>query len=319
MRLCTPVSPCLMAAAALLTPVALATAAPPAPAYAGAGAPVSAPAHSNARPPAPAPALGSPHVPTPTPTPATPHPPARTRALAPADASLPTGTPASAAPRAPACAAPGDRDFPLTTRLHGGPAAYQAGGGHGTWYLDLTNTTTRTCSGIHPVVVLVDERRSLQPSHLRLEFHDGTRFRPVPFVTTDAHELIGVLAADDGGFPGFTIGPGRTRTVTVRFAVTPAAGPDEVTANAAIVQRREDDGDWVGQSNDYRFRVVPAGSSDSAPALTPGLTPDAPDGGFPFADQLAGTGLRRVLQALTTAALLVAAGTTAVLLARGRR
>ncbi|MFF8450262.1 hypothetical protein ACF06Q_21605 [Streptomyces leeuwenhoekii] len=317
MRLCTPVSPCLMAAAALLTPVALTTVAPPALAHAGPRAPASAPAHSNARPPAPAPALGGPHAPAPTPAPATPHPPTRTRALAPA--LLPTGALASAAPRAPACAAPGDRDFPLTTRLHGGPAAYQAGGGPGIWYLDLTNTTDRTCSGIHPVVVLVDERRSLQPSQLRLEFHDGTRFRPVPFVTTDAHELIGALAADDGGFPGFTIGPGSTRTVTVRFAVAPDAGADGVTANAAIVQRREDDGDWVGQSNDYRFRVVPAGSSDSAPALTPGLTPDAPDGGFPFADQLAGTGLRRVLQALTTAALLVAAGTTAVLLARGRR
>ncbi|AJP02173.1 hypothetical protein TU94_12440 [Streptomyces cyaneogriseus subsp. noncyanogenus] len=287
MRLCTPVSPCLMAAAALLTPVTLTTAAPPAPAHAGPHAPEFAPAHASPHAPELTPAHANPRAPEPAPT--------------------------------PACAAPGDRDFPLTTRLHGGPAAYQAGGGHGTWYLDLTNTTTRACSRIHPVVVLVDEHRSLQPSHLRLEFHDGTRFRPVRFVTTDAHELIGALAADDGGFPGFTIGPGRTRTVTVRLAVAPDAGPDEVTANAAIVQRREDDGDWVGQSNDYGFRVLPAGPSDSAPALTPGLTPAAPDGGFPFADQLAGTGLRRVLQALTTAALLVAAGTTAVLLARRRR
>ncbi|MEV5881875.1 hypothetical protein AB0L74_03990 [Streptomyces sp. NPDC052020] len=293
MRLCTPVSPCLLAAAALLTTVTITTATAPDPAH------------------------------------ATPRAPARTGALAPADgsagpgtpadASVPTGTRALAGHGTPACAAPGDRDFPLTTRVHGGPAVYRAGGGHGTWYLDLTNTTTRTCSGIHPVVVLVDERRSLKPSQLRLEFHDGSRFRPVRFVTTDAHELIGALAADADGFPGFTIGPGRTRTVAVRLAVTPDAGPDEVTANAAIVQRREDDGDWVGQSNDYRFRVAPAGPSDSAPALTPGLTPAAPDGRFPFADQLAGTGFGRILQALTIAALLAAAGTTAVLLARGRR
>ncbi|MCZ9339788.1 hypothetical protein NGM37_18665, partial [Streptomyces sp. TRM76130] len=77
MRLCAPVSPCLVAAAALLA------------------APASAPA------------------------------------------------PASAAPAAgpaplPACAAPDDHTFPLATRLHGGPGVYEAGGGHGTWYLDLT-------------------------------------------------------------------------------------------------------------------------------------------------------------------------------------
>ncbi|NEY37038.1 hypothetical protein GTU99_33820, partial [Streptomyces sp. PRKS01-65] len=237
----------------------------------------------------------------------------------------------------PACATPDDRAFPLTSRIHGGPAVYPAGGGHGTWYLDLTNTTTRTCAGIHPVVVLVDEGRSLDPARLRLEFHDGTRFRPVRLVATDADELIGALAADGDGFPGFTVGPGRTLTVTVRLTVAAGAAPEEVTANAAIVQRREDDGDWVGQSNDYRFRIEsaapsadpaadPSTGSSTGPSAAPTagpsasvLTPAVPDGPFPFADQLAGTGLRRVLPALTTTVLLLATGTTAVLLARKRR
>ncbi|WP_437019276.1 hypothetical protein [Streptomyces sp. enrichment culture] len=283
MRLCTPVPPCLMAAAALLAAVTLPTATAP------------LPAHATTRTPAHAP------------------PPA------------PTGSPTPVPGSAPACAAPDDRAFPLTSRIHGGPAAYAAGGGHGTWYLDLTNTTTRTCSGIHPVVVLVDGRRSLDPARLRLEFHDGTRFHPVRLAVTDADELIGAFAADGDGFPGFTVGPGRTLTVTVRLTVAPGAAPDEVTANAAVVRRREDDGDWVGQSNDYRFRIESAGRSGepsagrSAPALTPGLTPADPDGRLPFADQLAGTGLGRALPALTTAALLVAAGATAVLLARRRR
>ncbi|MEU0742555.1 hypothetical protein [Streptomyces sp. NPDC006134] len=322
-----------MAAAALLTTVTIttATATAPAPAHAT----QSAPAH------APAPALTGTRTDL----------PASAPALAPDPAPAP----------APACATPGDRDFPLATRIHGGPAVYGAGGGHGTWYLDLTNTTTRTCSGIHPVVVLVDEGRSLDPARLRLEFHDGTRFHPVRLAATDADELIGAFAADGDGFPGFTVGPGSTLTVTVRLTVVPGAVPDEVTANAAIVQRREDDGDWVGQSNDYRFRIESAGRPGEPPAgrsghpsatpsagstagpstglstgpsagpsaeqsvpaltpnLTPSLTPTAPDGRFPFVDQLAGTGLGRVLPALTTTALLVAAGATAVLLARRRR
>ncbi|CAL9431332.1 hypothetical protein SUDANB58_02056 [Streptomyces sp. enrichment culture] len=285
MRLRTPVSPRPVAAAALLATVTITTAAAPAPAH------------------------------------------------TPAPASVPTGTRTdSPAPApAPACAAPDDRAFPLTSRIHGGPAVYAAGGGHGTWYLDLTNTTTRTCSGIHPVVVLVDGRRSPDPARIRLEFHDGTRFHPVRLTATDADELVGAFAGD--GFPGFTVGPGRTLTVTVRLRIAPGAAPDEVTANAAIVQRRKEDGDWVGQSNDYRFRVESAGRSGepsaapstgspaepSAPALLPSLTPTVPDGRFPFADQLAGTGLGRALPALTTAALLVAAGATAVLLARRRR
>ncbi|MEU1052244.1 hypothetical protein ABZ397_06755 [Streptomyces sp. NPDC005876] len=210
----------------------------------------------------------------------------------------------------PSCTAAEDHTFPLTTRLHGGPAAYRAGGGYGTWYLDLTNTTDRTCEDIHPVVVLVDERRALGPAQPRLEFYDGARPHPVRLERTDADELVGVLADDAAGFPGFAVGPGRTLTVKIRLAFTSDAVPNEVTANAAVVQRRGGDGEWVGQSDDYRFRV------DAGPAA-PAASPSA--GGLPFADELAGTGERRAYTLLACAAVLVAAGGTAVALARRRR
>ncbi|MET9383414.1 hypothetical protein ABZY09_20680 [Streptomyces sp. NPDC002928] len=173
---------------------------------------------------------------------------------------------AAAAGPGPACAASGDRAFPLTTRIHGGPASYEAGGGYGIWYLDLTNTTARACSGIHPVVVLVDGQHALKPTQPRLDFYDGVRPRPVHFEKTDEDELVGAFGqegkkADD--FPGFTVGPRKTVTVKVRLALTSDAAPNEITVNAAVVQRHEDDGDWVGESNDYRFHVETDTDSDS--------------------------------------------------------
>lgn len=172
-----------------------------------------------------------------------------------AAALLAAAPPVPAEPPAalPGCAS-GAGDFPLTTRLHGGPASYAAGGGFSTWYLDLTNTTTRTCTGIHPVVVLVDGKRALKPSQPRLEFYagpDSARPHAVRFETTDEDELVGAF----DGFDGFTVGPRKTVTVKVRLAVTSDAVPNQVTANAAVVQRHEGDGDWVGQSNDYRFKI----------------------------------------------------------------
>ena len=213
------------------------------------------------------------------------------------------------------CAASGERGFPLTTRVHGGPNAYEAGGGYGTWYLDLTNKTTRTCGNIHPVIVLVDGERALGPAQPRLEFYegdgDGDRPHPVRFEQTDADELVGVLADERGGFPGFTVGPGRTLTVKVRLAITSDAVANEVTANAAVVQRQDDDGEWVGQSNDYRFTI----EADPAPSSAP--DPDAPDGRA-FADELARTGVGPTGAALTAAALLLVTG-AALLLTRSRR
>ncbi|MDH6570100.1 hypothetical protein M2160_005121 [Streptomyces sp. SAI-117] len=220
-----------------------------------------------------------------------------------------TGAPAAPTPTAGSCT-PDGRSFPLATRIHGGPDAYEAGGGFGTWYLDLVNTTRHTCEGIHPVVVLVDERHALEPSQPRLEFYDGPRTRAVRFETTDQDELVGVF-----GGAGLTVGPGRTVTVKVRLAVAENAVPNEVTANAAVVQRHGDDGDWVGQSNDYRFGI------GSAPGTRPDSTPTRTPGGLPFTDaaeQLASTGPAAAAAVLGTAALLlVTAG--AILRARGRR
>lgn len=165
-------------------------------------------------------------------------------------------TTVTADPRRPTCAT-GAGSFPVRTRVHGGPDSYDAGGGYGTWSLELTNTTSRTCRNIHPVIVLVDEKRALRPAQPRLEFYAGARPHPVPFERTDADELVGVL--DHDGFPGFTVRPHRTLTVTLRLAVTSEARPNDVVANAAVVQRRGDDGEWVGESNDYRFRIVDSG------------------------------------------------------------
>ncbi|MFE6195625.1 hypothetical protein [Streptomyces sp. NPDC057838] len=245
--------------------------------------------------------------------------PARLGPAAAAAAVLFTGAPpAYAEDPAPACAAPDDHTFPLTTRLRGGPDTYTAGGGFGTWYLDLTNTTDRTCSAIHPVVVLVDDRRALQPSQPRLEFFEEgrTRAHPVRFEKTGEDELVGAFTDEADRFGGFTVGPGRTVSVKVRLAVTSDAAPNDVTANAAVVQRHDDDGDWVGQSNDYRFRIEGEGPGTQPRPDADASVPPRQDR-FPFAEELArtGTGVRI---AAACAAGLIAAGAAALLLARRR-
>ncbi|MGW2646552.1 hypothetical protein ACWC2T_16915 [Streptomyces sp. NPDC001393] len=244
----------------------------------------------------------------------------------------------------PACVAGNPRAFPLAARIRGGPASYEAGGGYGTWYLDLTNTTHRTCTGIHPVIVLVDDRRSLQPDQPKLEFYDGPTARPVTFESTDEQELVGVL--DGAGFNGFAVPAGKTVSVRIRLVFPSDTPADQVTANAAVVQRRGDDGDWVGESNAYRFGIggyaspspspAPdttrdgggvASSAPSAPSVsgspqaTPGAgtaTPPA-DAEAKEASELARTGpaLARGLLAATAAGL--AAGACALLLTRRRR
>ncbi|MET7940425.1 hypothetical protein [Streptomyces sp. NPDC005302] len=161
--------------------------------------------------------------------------------------------PARALEPRPACVASDTHDFPVTSRIHGGPDDYRPGGDFGTWYLDLTNTTSHTCGAIHPVVVLVDTGRTLRPEQLRMEFYEGERAHPVTFERTDEAENV---APFDDGFPGFTVAPGRTLTVKVRLSLTSAAtAPNDVVASASVVQRHGGDGDWVGESNDYRFHV----------------------------------------------------------------
>ncbi|WP_329228170.1 hypothetical protein [Streptomyces canus] len=228
----------------------------------------------------------------------------------PAAAFRAPATPTPTAPVGDSCA-PTGRAFPLTTRIHGGPAVYEAGGGYSTWYVDLTNTTRHTCAEIHPVVVLVDDRHVLKPSQPRLEFYDGPRTRAVRFESTDEDELVGAF-----GGAGFTVGPGKTLTVKVRLALTPDAVPNQVTVNAAVVRLHGDDGDWVGQSNAYRFGI----DTDPSPNPSPRPDPATPQG-LPFTDaveELASTGPGVAAAALAIVSLLLVT-VGAILRARGRR
>ncbi|MET8215003.1 hypothetical protein [Streptomyces hirsutus] len=259
--------------------------------------------------------------------------------LAAVAAILPTAAPAQAEAPPPACATADEPDFPLTTRIHGGPDSYRAGGGFGTWYLELTNTTDRSCGGIHPVVVLFDDKRALRASQPVLEFYTADRELPhtVRFATTDEDELVGALADDDAGFEGFTVEAGRTLTVKLRLALTSDAVAGEVVATAAIVQRYEDDGDWVGQSDEYRFRITtgpgtgPATDPDAeAEATDPYATTPAPrdnpsSSPLPLLKELARTGSRTgtgggtLAAVLTAAAAALVAGGMALLRAARRR
>ncbi|MFD3827238.1 hypothetical protein [Streptomyces sp. NPDC058625] len=252
--------------------------------------------------------------------------------LAAVAAVLPGAAPAHAEAPPPACATGGESDFPLTTRIHGGPDSYRAGGGFGTWYLELTNTTGRSCAGIHPVVVLVDDKRALRASQPVLEFYTAGRELPhtVRFETTDEDELVGALADDDAGFGGFTVEAGRSLTVKLRLALTSDAVAGEVVATAAVVQRHEDDGDWVGQSDEYRFRIGTGATTgtgtesgpeagDAGPDGADPASPDPRDSRVPLAHELSGTGLGGLDTALAATALLLAAGSAAVLRGRRRR
>ncbi|WP_329033199.1 hypothetical protein OIE71_11510 [Streptomyces sp. NBC_01725] len=157
------------------------------------------------------------------------------------------------ADRQPSCGRASDPDFPIDTRIHGGPDEYLPGGPPQTWSIDLTNSTAEACHNIHPVIVLSDRHRSLTAAQVRLQLTDDKgRWRTMSLEKSDEDETIAVL---EGGFPGFAV-PGRqTVTVRARLAFTAAAVSNSVVANAATVQRRGGDGDWVGESNDYRFSV----------------------------------------------------------------
>ncbi|MFJ8647031.1 hypothetical protein ACIRNI_13000 [Streptomyces sp. NPDC093546] len=221
--------------------------------------------------------------------------------------------------RQPTCGNPTDTAFPIGTRIKDGPTAYEAGGGFRTWHVELTNTTARTCGNIHPVIVFTDRAQALLPSQVQLEFYEdekgpaqGGRPHPVTIERTDHNELVGVL---DNGFPGYTVPPGRTLTVPVRLAFTSDARPDEVTANAAIVQRRGDDGDWVGESGDYRFTVHgeeerPTGETTAGERPTGPSPPGEAATGEPgVVEELPRTGHDTLLLAGATAlALLLGAG-----------
>ncbi|MEV7400997.1 hypothetical protein AB0N93_11445 [Streptomyces sp. NPDC091267] len=201
------------------------------------------------------------------------------RSPAAAQASVPTRATVSApvavtADQQPSCGDPEAAEFPIDTRIHGGPDTYASGGGYGTWFLDLTNTTSRSCRSIHPVLVLTDDDRKLTSNQIQLQFseraHPGVEHRVI-WETTDRDEHIGVFGGEgDESFGGFTVPAGRTVTVQVRLAFTSDTTPGRITANAAIVQRQHppagrterggapkgSDGEWVGESEDYPFSVV---------------------------------------------------------------
>ncbi|MFH8669085.1 peptidase [Streptomyces anulatus] len=198
-------------------------------------------------------------------------------------AALPAvSAPASlAADRQPVCGDPDAKDFPIETRIQGAPDRYASGGGYGTWFLDLTNTTDTTCRALHPVLVLADRDRRLTSDQIQLEFSEpgrpGIEHR-VTWESTDRDEQIGVFGGErddrrekaeggeegeagtstgagtgagtstgtgaDGsgdGFLGFTVPAGETVSVRVRMAFTSDTDPGPVTAHAAVVQRRHQD------------------------------------------------------------------------------
>ncbi|MFB7369039.1 hypothetical protein ACFC0D_04275 [Streptomyces sp. NPDC056222] len=177
---------------------------------------------------------------------------------------LPAPTPApdpatEAQTKPPTCGKATDLVFPLDTRIKGGPGTFVPGSAFRTFEVELTNTTAEPCHSIHPVLVLADRDRVLRPDQIRLDFYDSemSRWLPVRFEETDEDENIGVF----NGFPGFAVPAGRTVTVGVRLSFREDTAPNEVVANAAIVQRRGDDGDWVGESDDYRLTIAPKGTT----------------------------------------------------------
>ncbi|WBB59132.1 hypothetical protein O7599_26545 [Streptomyces sp. WMMC500] len=156
---------------------------------------------------------------------------------------------------APRCGDPGAGRFPVQTALRGDGAALRAGGARGRVTLRLHNASAGTCRDVHPVAVLGHEASGrLRPDDVRLEFYDAEarRWRAVAFERTGADESAGVFA---GGFRGFVLRAGERAEVPVRLGFAGGAPAGRVTVNVTAVQRRGDDGEWVGQSKDYEVSV----------------------------------------------------------------
>ncbi|MCA6095586.1 hypothetical protein LE181_25915 [Streptomyces sp. SCA3-4] len=226
-------------------------------------------------------------------------------------------------PQSP-CGDPRSAQFPIGSRLSGGPGAYERGGAPRTWRLELRNATDAECRDVHPVAVLSDKGRALEPGHIHLDFYDagGTRWLPVTFERTEEAENVGVLgggsAGDAAGFPGFVVPPHGAVTVPLRLAFADDAPTGPVTANVTAVQKRGDDGAWVGESDDYAFAVEPARPGSGA---RPGHTNRAavPGGGGNRGSDddppaLADTGDALPLYGIGATACALLAGGTAVLL-----
>ncbi|CAM5451016.1 hypothetical protein SAVIM338S_02795 [Streptomyces avidinii] len=176
-----------------------------------------------------------------------------------AAADIGTGGGARPAPALPSrveatCGDGKSTQFPIGARIRGGPAVYRTGGAPQTWYLDLTNTTGAECTAIHPLVVFSDKARALRPAHFRMEFDARAGTFPASLEHTDRDEIIAVFDGGDA-FSGFTVGPNGSLTVTVRLAFALDAPRGEAVADAALVQRKGDDGDWIGEAGGYRFDI----------------------------------------------------------------
>ncbi|MEU7136811.1 hypothetical protein [Streptomyces sp. NPDC046261] len=225
----------------------------------------------------------------------------------------------------PHCGDPHSAQFPITSRLSGGPEVYARGAAPQTWQLELRNATAAECRAVHPVAVLADKGRALEPGHFHLDFYDpgSSRWLPVAFERTDEAENVGVLdgrSPGSPGFPGFDVPPHGAVTVPLRLTFTDEAPQGPVTANVTAVQKRGDDGAWVGESDDYTFAVEQA-----APAARPESTArTAPaDGGAGRHDDdpppvLADTGDSLPLFGLGAAACALLAGGSALLLGARR-
>ncbi|MFG3345567.1 hypothetical protein ACGF1Z_10960 [Streptomyces sp. NPDC048018] len=158
----------------------------------------------------------------------------------------------------------------------------------------------------------------------------GVKDRLDPAPTPGLGIVPEATASSVPDFPGFAVPAGRTLTVPVRLAFRADTAPDEVVVNAAVVQRRGDDGDWVGESGDYRITIVPADPAAEpdplpdpvgpSPHPSVPVRPTAPGTApTPFFPELARTGQDTVLRHTATAAALLTTGVVLVLRYRGRR
>lgn len=186
----------------------------------------------------------------------------------------------------PPCGDPGSAAFPISSRLSGGPEAYGRGGAPHGWRLELRNATGADCQAVHPVVVLADRGRALRPGDIHLDFYDpgAARWRPVRFERTDEAENVGVFDGSSPDFPGFAVPARRSVTVDLRLSFAAGAAEGQVTANVTAVQRRGDDGEWVGESDDYTFTVeegAPEPAEETGRREAGGHAGDAMDPGDP--------------------------------------